>query len=90
MPANTYYRRNRQLVAKILDQEAVLLNMEKNALYTLNESALSIWKFLWKKRTTEEVVDFLTKRYNLSSKQALSDCHRFIQAALKDQLIIHD
>lgn len=61
---------------------------DMNSVYTLNETGAFIWEHIDGKKTVEEIIDKLTKEYDIDRQNAQSDIFSFIENMSK-YLIIH-
>ena len=52
------------------DHEAVLVDLNSKRYYTLNETAMIIWRGLERKRTREEIIRDITDAYDVTSEHA--------------------
>lgn len=88
MKHQTSIIRNSALVARELEDELLILDFEKGRLYTLNSVGRNIWEYIKTKKSLRDIVNFVQKKYALSSKKATHDVREFIEMALKDNLLI--
>lgn len=57
--------------------------LDFNGMLTLNESGALLWKSLEQGGDTQILAETLTKEYNVSQEQALSDVEEFIQKLIQ-------
>jgi len=68
---NQKYQVNSQVVSTELDPtEAVLLHLDNQRYYTLNETGWSIWKHLKKGLTIQQITQELQTEYDVDPSQA--------------------
>ncbi|SEN39268.1 PqqD family protein [Lihuaxuella thermophila] len=61
-----------------IDGEAVLLNIDKNAYYGLDEIGLLIWKLLEEGKSYHEVKGEILSRYDVEEQVVTEDLNRFL------------
>lgn len=90
MPAPQHdrrYRVNEAVVSTVLEDEAVLLHLETQHYFTVNETGLAIWSLLSEMRSVSEIGASLSQRYEIDPGQAVNVAERFIGQLLEDGLI---
>ena len=60
------------VLARKLDDEMVLLNLDSGEYFGLNETGTRVWEMLADGRSREEVVDCLTEEFEVASEVATS------------------
>jgi hypothetical protein len=78
-------RKNKDIVTRVFDDEAILLPMYKtsdeiNCIYNLNKVASRVWELFDGKRTLAEIRGVLLKEYDTTPKELDKE----LQALLKD------
>ncbi len=74
MPAAQKYTVDKDTVVhRIIDGEAVILNLEDGFYYSLNRTATLIWEAVNKDRSFGEILDFFKKEYRISEGQLKKD-----------------
>jgi len=83
-------KRNPNLVARTVEKKLYILDPKEEKLFTLEGTALDIWRYLWRPRTPQEIVERLSKEYNVSPLQINKDMQTFIKNSQKTGLTIVD
>jgi hypothetical protein len=78
-------RKNKDMVTRVFDDEAILLPMYKtseeiNCIYNLNKVASRVWELFDGKRTLREIKNILLKEYDTTPKELDKE----LKALLKD------
>lgn len=82
------YRQNAQVVATELDEtEAVLLHLDNQRYYTLNETGWFIWRQLKEGASIEEVVARLQNNYDIDSEKALGSVTSMLNELYAERLV---
>jgi hypothetical protein len=75
------------LMWRDVDGEAVILDMENDTYYSLNETGSLVWKMIDDKKSVEEIASMLSVKYGISAKKAEKDINEIISKFRKDKLI---
>jgi len=87
MNQNTILIRNNQIIARQIDGEFVVLDINVGKLYNLNPTAKIIWKFLAKPRTVDEIVEKIINEFDVPEKIARKDVNSFVNENLGTLII---
>ena len=60
------------------DSEAVLVDLNAKRYYTLNETAMIIWRGLERKRTREEIIRDITDTYDVTAEHAAQSLDKLV------------
>ncbi len=60
------------------DTEGVLVDLNSKRYYTLNETAMVIWRGLEQKRTREEIIDDITNAYDVTPERAAESLDKLV------------
>lgn len=58
---------------RILDGEAVILNLDNGFYYSLNKVGTQIWELLAEKENTDEIIDIIADEYKADRKMVKTD-----------------
>lgn len=72
---------------RIIDGEAVILNLDNGYYYSLNEAGTGIWESINSKKSLSEILNFLKKKYRLPEKQLKADLMELVKDLKKEELI---
>jgi hypothetical protein len=70
-----------------VDGESVILDLDDGVYYGLNSSGSRIWKKLQEKRTVKELIDEVTKEYDISRSECEDDILSLLQILKENNLI---
>jgi hypothetical protein len=79
--------KNPAVVCTEMDDGAVLLDLETTAYYSLNRTALGIWKLLDQEPTVEGIAARVTERYRVGQEQALTSVRRLVATLEGEKLL---
>ena len=72
-----------------LDNETVLLSIEKGKYYGMGEVGTRIWDLLAEKRTISDICETLVAEYRVSREQCREDVKSFIHELYREGLVQH-
>jgi Coenzyme PQQ synthesis protein D (PqqD) len=75
------------VIAKRLDQTAVLVHMGTNHIFELNETGAKVWELLAEGVSTEGIVHQLVEQFEVEEEQAADEVKRLITQLRNNQLI---
>ena len=76
-------RRNERMPWRIIEDEAILVNIENEIVIHLNEVAAEIWSAMDGKRTVREIVDKVHDMFKADRPTIEKDVVRFIEEFLE-------
>jgi hypothetical protein len=68
-------------------REAVLVDLNTKRYYTLNETAMLVWRNLERGRTKEEIVRELTDAYDVTAEHATASVERLLDSFIAHRLL---
>ena len=80
--------RNPQQAYSEIDDEIVMLSIEKGEYYNLDKIGRDIWKYLSSTHSFEEIIEFLTETYDVTSAQCEQDVKPFVIELLEKGILI--
>lgn len=81
------YKRYPKTISRIIDNKVSVLNITEGTLFNLNETASSLWGYLWKPRRFKEMVNYIVKKYKVDGNRAEKDVNEFINKGIKEKMI---
>ena len=75
------------VVAKVLDGEAIMVNVASGVYYNMANVGGDVWQLIAAGHTLAEVVTALTQRYEVTSEQAESDVLALASTLLEEKLV---
>jgi hypothetical protein len=77
-----------ECAAKVLDGEAVIINLINGTYYSLDRAGAVVWELAAAGHTVDEIVDGLTLRYDVDASRAQSDVERLVSELLAERLLV--
>lgn len=71
-------------------REAVLVDLNTKRYYTLNETAMLIWRGLESGKTTAEIAREITERYEVTTEHAMASVERLVKSLSAHRLLQAD
>lgn len=75
---NRTIRRKSGILFEKMPNETILIDTDRGIFYSLNETASCIWKFLWKKRTPDEIADHIQKNFCIDQASIAKHLNSFL------------
>ena len=86
--SNTLISRNPSQVFSEIDGQVVMLNVKKEAYYTLNEVGSAIWKEIESPRKLEDLIIFLTEAYEVTYEKCRDEMIPFLNELREAGVVI--
>lgn len=80
--------RNPDQVFSEIDGQVVMLNVKKEAYFTLNDVGSSIWKEIENPRILEDIISYLTNKYEVSYEKCRDEILPFLNELLEAGIVI--
>jgi hypothetical protein len=68
-------------------REAVLVDLNTKRYYTLNETAMIVWRGLERGQTTADIAHEITERYDVTSEHAMKSVERLVSSLSAHRLL---
>jgi hypothetical protein len=81
------YLSNPDVVSTELGEEAVLLHLQSQRYYTVNETGLAIWSLLADPHSLDEIADALVQDFEVTREDARTAARAFLDELLADGLV---
>ena len=75
----TYVTQSSKTASRVIEGEAVIVNLESSMLYSLNPVATLIWEMSDGKSSIEKILDKICEDFEVQRKLAKKDCLEFVQ-----------
>ena len=85
--AKFYKINSEDITYRIIDNEAVILNLDNGYYYSLNEVGTRIWEAIDKRKNLGEILDLLKEKYHMSEKQLKDDLLALAKDLEKEEII---
>lgn len=76
-----------ECAAKVIDGEAVIINLQNGTYYSLDKAGAAIWEQVADGRRLADVVETLTTRYDVDADRAQRDVERLVGELLTERLL---
>lgn len=87
IPLEKYIVRKKDVLWRMLDNEAFIISVDGNKIHTLNTLGSFIWQLTEGKNTVQQMVNLICERFEVSEKVAQSDANEFIEKLLNQGLV---
>lgn len=84
----TIILRNPEIMHNDIDGEAVMMSIEQNSFYGIDEIGTQIWNFLENPTTPEKIITEMMQHYNVEREKCESDLMNFLNEILNNKLIL--
>ena len=83
------YRINQpDVIAEVIDNEAILVNLDTGAYYSLRDSACTTWELLVHQMSVAAVVQALSERYSGAPDAIAESVDAYLAELLQEQLLV--
>lgn len=80
--------RDEEVAAKVMDGEAILINLSNGIYYSMDKIGGLIWELIEAKRNVGEITAQVAARYDVPLEQARADIERLFQELISENLIV--
>jgi len=87
---DTFIRKNDRVPYRIIEGEAILVNVKSGEVIHLNEVGAAIWSFLEAEKKISQVVNHICENFEIDEKTTREDTLEFIQSLLDNGLVVCD
>ncbi len=77
-----------QVAAKIMDGEAILINLSNGMYYSMGGIGGFVWALIESRQSLSEVADAVADRFGIDSERALSDVQALTADLLAENLVV--
>ena len=86
---DTRVRSNREdVAAKVLDGEAIMINLAKGTYYSLDGVGALAWELIEREHTLGHIAEAITQRFRVSPETAGSDVQRLVEEMLEEGIVV--
>jgi coenzyme PQQ synthesis protein D (PqqD) len=91
-PQSRLHPNEQEVAAKVIDGEAIIINLANGIYYSMDKVGGLIWEMLAATHSLEEVTTAVLARYDVSREQAQTDVERLAAELLQENLLLatHD
>jgi hypothetical protein len=87
-PKNRLRPNGAEVAAKVLDGEAIMINLSNGMYYSMDKVGGLIWEAIEQGHSLEEIVLAVLSRYAVSREQAAADVRRLSEELIKENLVV--
>lgn len=77
-----------EVAAKVLDGEAILINLANGVYYSMDNIGGVIWELVEGRHSLEEMVAAISARYEVSAEQVQDDVERLVGELVEENLVL--
>lgn len=82
------YYRNLKIVDGELDDNQVMMHLEKGKYFGLNKVGKRIWELVEQPKSLDEIIVALLSEYNVSEEQCQQEVKSFLKNAVDNEIIL--
>jgi hypothetical protein len=79
--------RDEEVAAKVIDGEAIIINLANGIYYSMDKVGGLIWDLLQVGYSLEEIMVAVTERYDVSREQVQADVQELVEELLRENLV---
>lgn len=87
-PQNRLRPNGAEVAAKVLDGEAIMINLSNGMYYSMDKAGGLIWEMIAEGHTLAEVTQAIASHYEVSPEQASADVQRIARELIQENLVI--
>jgi len=83
-----YRPRDEEVASKVIDGEAIIINLGNGIYYSMDKVGALIWDLLQSGCMLEEIIRAVTGEYDVSREQAESNVCQLVQELIQENLVV--
>ena len=83
-----YRPRDEEVASKVIDGEAIIINLANGVYYSMDKVGALIWVLLQAGCTLEEMILAVTDQYDVSREEAESNVRELVQELIQENLVV--
>jgi hypothetical protein len=83
-----YRPRDEEVASKVIDGEAIIINLANGVYYSMDKVGALIWDLLQAGCTLEEMILAVTDQYDVSREDAESNVRELVQELIRENLVV--
>jgi hypothetical protein len=80
--------RGKELAAKVMDGEAIIINLTNGIYYSMDGVGALVWELISAGRSLEEISYQISRTYDVGANQALADLEQVTKELLQENLVV--
>ena len=89
MKQEDIYQPCEDVISRKMVDDVVLVNLNTEQIYTLNETGARFWELLESGKSIDQILVELLKKYDITEAELLSEIHAIVDQLLERGLIQH-
>lgn len=85
---NSIIVKNDSLISSKLDEGLVMMSLENNSYYGLDEIGKRVWEIIEDKISVQDLINILTNEYNVSNEECQKDIMELLKQLKKEDMIL--
>ena len=81
--------KNQNVISENLSEKTFVLNNETGIYIELNETASELWNSFESKSSSDDLLNYLTKEYEIDESIAKTDVDEFVKDCFSNKLILN-
>ena len=77
-----------EIAAKVIDDEAIIINLANGVYYSMDNAAGLVWQMLERGHSLKEVIASVIARYEIPAKQACADVTRLVEELVQEKVVV--
>ena len=77
-----------EIAAKLIDDEAIIINLANGVYYSMDNAAGLVWQMLERGHSLKEVITSVIARYDIPAEQARADVTRLVEELVQENVVV--
>lgn len=86
-PSRRYEVNGDDVAGKVIDGEAIIINLKTGAYYSLDGTGGEVWSLVETRHDVAEIVAYMAERYGIDEDRCRSDVERLIDQLVEENLV---
>ena len=87
-PENHLQINTEEVAARVIDGEAIMINLSNGTYYSMNDAGGFIWEMIEHKLSLGKMAESVAAHYDVSADQARADVERLVTELVDEHLVI--
>jgi hypothetical protein len=87
MDLNSRFRRREEVAAKVIDGEAIIINLANGVYYSMDKAGALIWELLENGQPLDQIARAVVARYDIAAEKARDDVARLAGELVQENLL---
>lgn len=86
-PDSRLEHKESEIAAKVIDGEAILINLSNGTYYSMDKVGGFIWELIKRNYSLSEIVETITEHYDVSAETAKTDVETLAMELLEEEIV---